>query len=302
MASYVKQESTKFVVDLGPVKLPSMLEKELEGEIQRIVLSALARVDYRGDLRIGGLPPGTYGYIFDDWPPSFPPGTFEPWPPKGGGGSIPVGLELGPRDHTTIMQAFMERPLPIVRPLIPVWRERGTPLTGEDVLESMVKLSLPPHIRKIAETALRIRRETASAKTSRAAGAALAAINKRIAGTGSVDDMLDALRSMERSGEYANVEGAEVGLRVATAILEDGRRTIYADDNPFYTDMDAMAKGATGIAEEDVKGAISGAVGGVAATAAGGPTVAVGAAAGAAAGAIGGSLAQAAVNFLDWLF
>ena len=57
MTSYNRHESTKFVVDLGPVKLPSALENELEGEIQRLTLSALARVDYRGDLRIGRLPP-----------------------------------------------------------------------------------------------------------------------------------------------------------------------------------------------------------------------------------------------------
>jgi hypothetical protein len=55
----------KFVVDLGGVTLPKGAELEIEREIQKVALRVLADIDFRGDLKIGRLPPDIYGFIID---------------------------------------------------------------------------------------------------------------------------------------------------------------------------------------------------------------------------------------------
>ncbi len=56
---------TKIVVDLGGVKLPSSVEKQLEADIRRAVLHAIAGVDLRTQVTLPGprLPRGTIGII-----------------------------------------------------------------------------------------------------------------------------------------------------------------------------------------------------------------------------------------------
>ena len=65
MAHQPRRERSKFVVDLGAIPVPSALGNELEGEIQKLALAILAKIDFRGDLHIGDLPPGTYGIVID---------------------------------------------------------------------------------------------------------------------------------------------------------------------------------------------------------------------------------------------
>ena len=99
--------------------------------------------------------------------------------------------QLGPKDHTSIMRAFMERPLPVVRQLASARREGRKP-TGDEVLEAMAQVSdLPQRTRQAIDTAIRVRRDLAEAKPlSRAASGALTEINKRIEASRGLDDLL----------------------------------------------------------------------------------------------------------------
>lgn len=84
---------TKFIVDFGGVKIPSKIAGELEGEMQRSALAALAKMDFRGRLRIGDLPAGIYGYTINP--------DQEPIPYGDGGGSEERGLVLFPAKLAT---------------------------------------------------------------------------------------------------------------------------------------------------------------------------------------------------------
>jgi hypothetical protein len=275
-----KEKSTKFVVDLGPIQLPSGLATELEGEFQRLALTTLAKVDFRGDIRVGRLPWGVYGYIFDDWPPTFPPGIFDsrrPEPTDKPGGEATT---LTARDHTLIMQIVMDRPLRIMRHLPSPKREQRP--TGRQVLEAALKLDdLPRRERHSFELALATLGQLQSAgELPRPSQSALAKINDRIDRSTDLADVISTLESLERSSEFRRIDGIEVGLRVAREIAEDGRASIYSPNRFYeeYGDTQIMRS----IVKEDVKGAVGGAVG----TAVLGGAVVAGAVAGAAAGSV----------------
>jgi hypothetical protein len=53
-----ESEGTKFVVDLGSLKLPEMLERQVESEIRALVLKALAAPEVTSIRR---LDPGIFG-------------------------------------------------------------------------------------------------------------------------------------------------------------------------------------------------------------------------------------------------
>jgi hypothetical protein len=60
------KEGTRILVDLGGVKLPAAMEKQLEAEIRRAVLGALSGIDLPVDLTLVSrpkLPKGTIGII-----------------------------------------------------------------------------------------------------------------------------------------------------------------------------------------------------------------------------------------------
>ena len=67
-----KSETTKFVVDLGGMKLPVDVERRIGIEIKRAVLSELAKLDFKGDLVIkpeSKLPNRTIGFVVNRPPP-----------------------------------------------------------------------------------------------------------------------------------------------------------------------------------------------------------------------------------------
>jgi hypothetical protein len=66
MAKGPEEAGTRIVVELGDLKLPANVEKQLETDIRRAVLSAIAGIDHTTDLRLLGrprLPHGTIGII-----------------------------------------------------------------------------------------------------------------------------------------------------------------------------------------------------------------------------------------------
>jgi hypothetical protein len=58
MESGSNGEGTKFVVDLGSLKLPEIIERQVESEIRAVVLKALSQPDIA---EIRRLDPGIFG-------------------------------------------------------------------------------------------------------------------------------------------------------------------------------------------------------------------------------------------------
>ncbi|MBI5145819.1 MAG: hypothetical protein HZA84_01200 [Thaumarchaeota archaeon] len=58
--------SNKFQVQVDGVNLSTKDLKSLEAEIQQVVVRAIAKVDFKGDLGIKKLRPGTYGIWIGD--------------------------------------------------------------------------------------------------------------------------------------------------------------------------------------------------------------------------------------------
>ena len=56
-----KAAATQFVVDLGEVELPAETARQLNTEIRKLVLTTLAGVDFKGDLRIAATLPKELG-------------------------------------------------------------------------------------------------------------------------------------------------------------------------------------------------------------------------------------------------
>lgn len=290
MAFRTTREGTRFVVDFGDIPVPALMAAELEGEFQRLALSVLARTDFRGGVRIGRLPTGLYGYVFD-------PGG-QPFPDDD-------GAQLSVQDHTAIVATLLQRPLPVVRAVAGQGRQtdkKRTKPSWEAVLQAILELLGPPaSTRRAIETTLRTGKVLAGVTPDPKAQAALDGVNRQIDRAGGLDDLLGALRRMQREDDGA-VDGLGVGLRVAQEILEDGRDTIYSPEFGFYPELGDPTV-AYSVGKEDVKGAVGGGVvgAGVGAGAAGVGAVG-GAVTGAVTGAVGASLSEAVGELLDWLF
>lgn len=292
MAFQTGRAGSKFVVDFGAIPIPSALATELEGDIQQVALSALARIDFHGDLRIGRLPTGTYGYIFE--PDGFPP------PPDDGGQP-----QLSVRDHTEIMRILLERPLPVARRFIAGRQGDGKPPKPpwEQVLQAIMELLGPPATtRRAIEAALQFGKIIEGQALPDATKTAVEAVNRQIDLAGSVDELLVTVQRLRRADDGA-VDGLGTGLEIAQQILEDGRGTIYSPDSGFYQGFDTPTTIAASVGKEDAKGVVGGAAGGaVAGSLAGGAGAGPGAVAGAVAGGLAASTAEAVGELLDWLF
>jgi len=288
------REGSRFIVDFGHIPVPTALAADLQGEFQRAALAVLAKIDFRGDLRIGRLPTGTWGYIFDPGGSPLPPGD---------DGAVPL---VTVHDHTAIMQMLIERPLPVVRELVTTAKQDGAKPpkpSWDEILEMILKLLGPPvSTRRAIEHTLTIGKALEAQKLPRQATAALSQINRQIDAASDLDDLLGTLRNAQRADDGA-VDGLSAGLEVAQQILADGRGTIYDQSYGFYGEIGDPTF-AYSVAGEDAKGAVGGAVGG------GMGGAAVGGLAGAGIGAIGGgcvggisaSVAGAVGKLIDWLF
>jgi hypothetical protein len=301
MSDSYSQSSTKFVVDLGPLQVPRRYAQELEAEMQQLALQMLTKIDYRGPLKIGKLPPGTWGYIFGDWPPDFGDGF--PWPGQDQDG--PGGI-LRVEAHTAAVQFAMEHPLALIANLPKDGRRDRRPSAAE-ALDAMVSMrSLPDDLRRALQEAQRLTKELANQRLPRPASAAVAAMEKRLNAAENIEDVDRTLRELATSKEFSDVPGFQQGLAVAQSIVASGRDSIYSLDNPFFemgaTGSGTIAKDAGGsVIKEDVKGAVAGGVG--AAILTGGGAAAAGAVAGGIASSVGevaGQVWEAITDLFDF--
>lgn len=289
MSSIVKREGAKFVIDFGPIAIPSAFEKELEAEFQRVAFAQIARLDFRGDLRIGWLHPGTYGIIFEL--PTFFSTSSEGVPP------------LAARDHTEIIKAIMEQPLAVLHYLKGPVRERRKPNRIE-ALEAAAQLPhLDAKLRTTLATVLQVSKELDGVSLPPDASAAVAKINAQIDKADGIDELVRTLRSMEQDREYQKTEGLPAGLGFARQVIEDGRDSIYSPTFSFYQSIGGGPTVAYNVAKEDAKGIVGGFVAGLAVGAATtGPGAVVSGGVGGLAGGLTASAAEVVSEIWDWLF
>lgn len=296
--SNIEQGSgSHFVVDLGEIKLPRLLEKQVEAEIQGAVLRALARTDFAGNeqtrlsLRIWDRFPGrTLGLWIgsEDWPPFI--SRF--------GGHAPLNV----RDHTLIVKAVMEHPLEVIRYLPNRYKLKTGRPPGKEVLQAALLVNrideyVKDRIRAVLEVLPKI--EEAQAAAPESFRVALDDIHQQLTNQ-SIEKQRSILRDPSLRVRYRD-SGFAAGMEVAAQMLEDGDDSIYSIDFSFY-DLLQDGQGASiardalsDIGSADTVGATAG--GAIGAVAAG-----VGAGPGAVAGGAAASAGMAVKHLFDWIF
>ena len=285
---------SRFVVDLGSVRLPALTEKEVETRIRGVVLEALATTDFAARARLspdifGQFPGRTLGLWLD-------PDRQIPWP------ALP-----GPEDHTIIMDAFMTHPFQVLRNLCVT--KGDPPPSGGDVMAAMLDVDeIDPFVRErvalVRETYLQIEPELTKPSADQRR---VVAYVERLIGGQSLSEQVRRLRSPAPVTETARTKPPappdiiQEILDWIARMLEHGAATIYAADHPFYR---TLRSGTTVARERDTVDGIkdADALGATGGGFAGTVIPGVGTAAGAAAGGAGASLGYGIAALVDWLF
>jgi hypothetical protein len=287
-------EGSRFVVDLGSVKLPPIVEKQVETDIRAVVLKALADEPFAART---ALPP----WIFNHFPGRtlglwMDPDAHIPWEPTG---------PLDPTDHTLIVGQVMQYPLQVVRSLGVTPGQ--APPTDREVLEAMLDV---PEIDPTAKARIRLALEVLSqieptmAKPSREVKRAQNLVSDLLS-EGTIFEQVRALREAAMRPPDPSPDWLKELLEWIARMLEDGASTIYSRDHAFYRLLASGGSGGSGTISKD-RDAIDtikdldalGATAGAGIGAAGVATIPVGAAAIASAASAGAAIGC----FLAWLF
>src|SRR5436190_15688385 len=128
---------SRFIVDLGEVKFPAIVEKQLEAEIQAVVLRAIAENEVEDkSASARRVRPGIWdqfeGHTLGLWPgyPNDPPIAFD----------SEARVTLRVEDHTLIMAAIMEYPLQVLKGLPKQYKSADYRPAGKDVLQAALKV------------------------------------------------------------------------------------------------------------------------------------------------------------------
>jgi hypothetical protein len=287
--AYEEASGSRFIVDLGEMKLPPLVEMQVEAEIKAAVLRGVAASDFGANQRDRK----------DIWD-KFPGQTLGLWigdpnkPPFISGSGDFDSLTIG--DHTLIMRAVMEHPFTLVRYLPAKYKGKtgGRP-SGQEVLHAALQVEqiddyIKDRIRAVLDLWPKI--EEAQAALPESVKAAVDGLRQQLANK-TVEEQRRVLRDPGLRSRHRE-DGLADGMDVAARILEDGRDSIYSPDFSFYKLLEE-GKGSRAAARDalsDIGSAdtIGGTVGGAAGTVFGGVGAAPGAVAGgavASAGAVG---------------
>lgn len=292
MNEYQNTPGSRFVVDLGSVKLPAIAEKQVETRIRAVVLQALAENDFGAQARLSRS-------IFD----LFPGRTLGLWLDPDA--QIPWSAgPLQPEDHTLIVAQVMTHPFHVLRAL---GVSKGDPApSGREVLEAALDVDeIDPfakeRIRIVLDVLAEI--EPVTAKPTREMKRNVACVEDLLAGLSIAEQVRTlrdpAARTRSSTGPGPDPDWLREILDWILRMLEDGAGTIYSADFGFYKIVQsghAVAYDAVGtIKDADALGATGG---GFAGTIIPG----VGTAAGAAAGGAGASAGAAIGELINWLF
>ena len=305
MVEYRRQEGSRFVVDLGSVKLDALREKQVETEIRGVVLEALAG----SPVALTRLP----NWIFNQ----FPGRTLglwldpdqSPWPDPGG--------PLNVADHTLIVREMMTYPFHVLRALR---LSKGDPIpSGSEILEAMLDIDVvAPFVKERIKQMVKVleKIEPHLAKPSREQKQTVAYVEKLIGGRPLAEQVRILRDPSKRTDKGLNggQDWLQQLLEWIAKMLEDGELSIYSPDFSFHRLLasgtagsgvasgtagsgQVIARDATGnIKDADAGGAVAGGFIGTVIL----PVV--GTSGGAAATAGGASLGQALVELVAWLF
>lgn len=297
------ESGSRFVVDLGDVKLPSVVERQIEAEFQAIVLREVAE-NIAGRDRNRPAVSSIWDQFGDQtrglWPgwPDNPPPIFL------GGGRSP---DLVPEDHTIIMKAIMDHPLQVVRYLPEGYKTKdgGRP-TGTEALQAALRVEqiseyVKDKIRKVLAIMPKI--EQAQADLPESTKRAVDALRQQLSNK-TLEEKRSVFRDAGFRRRYREVPGLNEGMEIAAQILEDGQDSIYSSDHSFYRLLQEGRGSSSSTARELTGGDIADAdgIGAAAGGAVGSIAGGVGAGPGAVAGGAGASAGMAIVAVISWIF
>lgn len=294
---------SRFVVDLGDVKLPPLVERKVEAEIQSVALRALAENNVSGQ-RAGGLnlTPSIWdkfpGHTLGMWPeyPNNPPDII--WG-SGGGGPLVVN------DHTVIMRAIIDHPMQVLRYLPDHYKTKNGPRpSGREVLQAALQVNqidnyTKARMRMVLDILPQI--EERQAALPEALKQSLDSLRQQL-NTKTVAEQRRALRDEGVRSRHREHAGVAEGMEVAAQILEDGEGSIYSPDHSFYKLL-GEGQGLSRTARDPISDVGSwDTIGATAGGAAGAAIGGVGAGPGAIAGGVGGSIGAALAHVAIWLW
>ncbi len=302
------RDGSRFVVDLGDVKLPPLVEKKVEVEIQSVALRALAENSASGQ-RAGQ--PTVIPSIWD----KFPGQTLGLWPGypdnppdiifgSGGGGPLVVN------DHTIIMRAIMEHPIQVIRYLPSQYKSKTGPRpSGTEVLQAALQVNqidsyTKARIRAVLDILPQI--EEGHAALPQSVKESVDNLRQQLANK-TLGEQRGMLRDAGLRSRYREHRGITEGMEIAARFLEDGQDSIYSPDHSFYKLL-GEGQGLSRAAARDVISdigsfdTIGATAGGAIGSAAGGIGAAPGAVAAGAGASVGAAVGHALVAIWDAIF
>jgi hypothetical protein len=293
-------EGSRFIVDLGDVKLPRLAEKQVEAEIRSTVLRALAENGFGGESRgpqarisktIWDLFPGQTLGLWPGWPEEKPPSIFGP------AGDEPLTVT----DHTLIMRAVMDHPMRLLRYVPSKYKSRKGPRpSGGEVLQAALQVEeideyTKGRIRMVLDLLPKI--EEGMAALPESAKSTVDDLRQRLANK-SVEEKRSVFRDADLRRRHRD-DGLAAGMDVAAQILEDGLDSIYSPDHSFYKWVQERrgSSGATG--REATMGDVAD-TDAIVATGGGGAGLLYGGPAGAAVGGVIGGVGGSAGFAIAW--
>jgi hypothetical protein len=241
---------SRFAVDLGDIRLPDLVEKQVESEIQGIVLRVLASSDFRGDRRLQGsifhhFPGHTLGLWLEPIEADIPPTEGTGW----SGSDSPLTV----KDHTTIVKTVMEHPFEVIRNLDHA--PSAPKPSPQEVLEATLLVNgIDAYVKGRIRVALELlpMLEDGEARAPASLKRELKAIERKLAKV-SREKQTEALWALADQYRAKDEDGLAVGLTTAAQILQDGADTIYAPGSEFY---ETLAGGQTSVIADKEKGTV----------------------------------------------
>lgn len=278
---------SRFVVDLGSIQLPTIVEKQVETDIRAVVLEALAKTDSIRSMRLDGS-------IFDRFMGRTLGLWIDPDHPEEGSWEDAVSLS----DHTAIVEAVMNYPMQVLKHLD--WKS-STP-TEVQILEAALKVqAIEAPVKRKIESVLNVLSQLESAGTkARRSPLSETVLNKELAGR-PIDEQIRILR--DPKSRLRGSEGSAEILDSVAFMLEEGRTSIYSVSHPFYQMISEGGGKDTSVVARDAVDTVkdADAIGGALGGGAGLLIAGVGAGPGAAAGAASASVGAIVGSVIAWL-
>lgn len=298
--AYEEKSGSRFIVDLGDIKLPRLVEKQVEAQIQAAVLRGLAESDFGGNKQTlqKSLLWNEKSSIWDQ----FPGQTLGLWigrsdePPFifGSGGFDPP---LTVKDHTLIMKAIMENSLGVLKYIPDKYKlKNGRPL-GKEVLQAVLQVEqiddyVKSRIRKILDLVPKF--EEAQRVVLESHKDALDGLRQQLTKK-TIQEQHSMFRDAGLRRTYSEI--AE-GMEIAAQMLEDGQDSIYSPDFSFYKTAQDTITARDALSDIGSMDTIGATVGGATGSLGGG----IGAGPGAVAGGTLASAGEAVVSLIRWIW